>query len=237
MNTIAIIAGLVLIAVVGFLAFPAASVARFIKRAGPYALIGIGGLLTLFGRGGIGIMMIMGGVALLRRFGGVGTFGPSSLPGSSGKSGAKKSSVRSAMFEMELDHQTGEMNGVILAGRQEGALLDDLEEDELLDLYSEIQADEESVALLEAYLDRRFPGWREDAELKSDAGHREPAGSGSMGEEEAYEILGIAPGASAAEIRTAHRRLMKGAHPDSGGSTFLAAKVNEAKDVLLKGHS
>lgn len=60
---------------------------------------------------------------------------------------------------------------------------------------------------------------------------RKPAGG--MTREEAYAVLGLQPGASAMEIRAAYRRLMAAAHPDKGGSDWIAARLNQARDVLL----
>jgi hypothetical protein len=95
--------------------------------------------------------------------------------------------------------------------------------------------DPDGARLLETYLDRRFAGWRETAQGQSEAGGG-LGGSGSMSAQEAYQILGLAPGAGSEEIVRAHRILMKKLHPDHGGSTSLAARVNQAKDVLLRGH-
>jgi DnaJ-domain-containing protein 1 len=95
--------------------------------------------------------------------------------------------------------------------------------------------DEESRALLVAYLDRREPGWSEHAQGDAAAG-RAAASSGKMSEQEAYQILGLERGASADAISHAHRTLMKKLHPDQGGSTYLAARINEAKEILLRHH-
>jgi hypothetical protein len=150
------------------------------------------------------------------------------------KSPGQNSRVRSAFLEMELDHDTGSMHGRILAGPHEGKSLDALDVATLLGLFADI--DGESRALLAAYLDRREPRWRENAQADAAAGPRNPPSSGKMTEEEAYQILGIQAGASAQDIGRAHRSLMKKLHPDQGGSTYLAARVNEAKDVLLRRH-
>jgi hypothetical protein len=144
------------------------------------------------------------------------------------------SRVRSAFLEMELDHDTGAMHGTITSGRYGGASLDTLELSTLLALQSEF--DQESRTLLAAYLDRRNPRWREHVHGGSTAGEGTAANSGKMSEQEAYQVLGLQPGATAQEISRAHHTLMKKLHPDQGGSTYLAARVNQAKDVLLRRH-
>jgi hypothetical protein len=145
----------------------------------------------------------------------------------------KASRVQSNFLAVELDHDTGAMTGEIIAGRLTGTKLDQLELSTLVGLLAEF--DTESRDLLAAYLDRRHPRWREDAQGDAAAGSG-PARSGKMTKEEAYQVLGLEAGASAEQIGRAHRGLMKKLHPDQGGSTYLAARVNEAKDVLLRRH-
>jgi hypothetical protein len=147
------------------------------------------------------------------------------------------SRVRTAFVEMELDLDTGAMRGVILAGPHEGRALDEIDVETLAAAVEAIDAD--SAQLLAAYLDRRQPGWRETTQPHPDAGRSDGEGGrrGPITTQEAYEILGLQPGAPANEIRRAHRDLMKKLHPDKGGSTYLAARVNEAKDFLLRDHT
>ena len=231
MTSVVVLIGILVIALVLFVSIDAATLARLLRRVVPMVLIGAGAGLIFLKQAGLGSFLMFSGVALWRRMRGVRSFGPS-------RSGQqKRSSVRSAALEMELDHETGGMNGLVLVGQHEGKELDLMERDELFELRSEISDDGESLALLDAYLDRRLAGWREDAHADTDTGQGSAPSSGPMGKKEAYEVLGLSAGASVEEIRKAHRRLMKSAHPDSGGSTFLAAKINEAKDVLLGSHS
>jgi hypothetical protein len=136
---------------------------------------------------------------------------------------------------MELDHDSGAMRGRILAGKYEGVSLEALDPATLSGLLGGI--DNESQQLLMAYLDRRDSRWREHAQHDAAAGRGSGAASGGkMTEEEAYQVLGLQPGAGAEDIGRAHRSLMKKLHPDQGGSTYLAARVNQAKDVLLRRH-
>jgi hypothetical protein len=150
-------------------------------------------------------------------------------------SASRISRMRSAYLEVELDHESGVMRGRVLAGRYQGVVLDALDRRTLVELLGQIDGD--SRQLLLAYLDRREPGWREDTQRDAAAGSgRRATSSGKMTEEEAYQILGLQAGASAQDVARAHRSLMKKLHPDQGGTTYLAARVNEAKDVLSRRH-
>jgi hypothetical protein len=129
----------------------------------------------------------------------------------------------------------------VTMGRYAGRRLDDLGKSDFPALARELsRLDPAALPLLEEELDRRFPGWREDMQANPHLwglGGRAGGGSGAMTEDEAYQILGLAPGAGAEAIRDAHRALIKKLHPDAGGSTYLAARVNEAKALLMKRHS
>jgi hypothetical protein len=93
------------------------------------------------------------------------------------------------------------------------------------------------LSSLAAYFDGRRAGGGKHAQTDADSGSgARPAAGSKMTEQEAYQILGIAPGASVTEVTRAHRSLMKKVHPDQGGTTYLAARINEAKDVLLRNH-
>jgi DnaJ domain len=202
------------------------AVVRFAKVSGGTVALAGAATLAATGRVGLAVPLGLAGLTLLGLWPGMSAFGRRAR-------GGQTSRVRSAFLEMELDHDTGAMRGRILAGRHEGASLDALETTTLVGMLGEI--DEESRALLAAYLDRRTPGWREHAQGNAAAGQGGTP-RGPMTQEEAYQILGLQPGASAEEIGHAHRALMKRLHPDQGGSNYLAARVNEAKDVLLRRH-
>jgi hypothetical protein len=154
-------------------------------------------------------------------------------------SGRNRASVaRSAWIYMRLDLDAGVMEGRALDGPYAGRDLNKLSREESLKLYDLCRReDPDGGRLLETYFDRRFAGWRQAYQSEGEAGRASGfSGSGAMTRDEAYEILGLPKGAAADEIVRAHRSLMKKLHPDHGGSTALAARVNQAKDVLLDRH-
>ena len=147
----------------------------------------------------------------------------------SGRTSGQASSVATADLRMTLDHETGDMDGEVLAGNLAGERLSTLDLAALTALYNDLAGDD-SRQLLGAYLDRRFPGWT-DASTRREA----PACPSEMDESQALAVLGLAAGATEAEVREAHRRLMQKLHPDRGGSDYLAATLNRAKEVLIGG--
>ena len=153
------------------------------------------------------------------------------FPGRSRSTG-QSSGVRTAWLDMELDHDSGDMSGTVLKGAHAGRRLDQMKQDDVVALYNEAAADDpESARLLEAYLDRTFGGdWRGRNHAEDAKPERATTG---MSRAEALKVLGLEEGASDDEIRAAHRRLMLQNHPDKGGTDYIAAKINEAKDVLL----
>ena len=155
--------------------------------------------------------------------------------GPAGGAGAapEHSEVRTGDLRMRLHHATGEMDGEVLMGPFQGRWLSGMDLDELNALRTDL-SDTQSAPLLDTYMERRF-GSRQDGADEEQGQRAGPTGSDAeMTESRALEILGLEPGASEQEIVEAHRRLIQRLHPDRGGSTFLAATLNEAKRVLLK---
>jgi len=211
--------------------------ARAIKISGGVVALAVAAFTGIRGELAVAIPLGIFGAGLLgwSPFGASGFTNIGGLFGSSGqRSPGQASRVRSQFFEMTLDHDSGALSGRIVAGPNAGRSLEEFDLAQLIGMISGLDA--ESVPLLESYLDRRFPAWRENAQADAAGGQRRAAPSGKMTDEEAYQILGLKPGAGRDEIGRAHRALMKKLHPDQGGSTYLAARVNEAKEILLRTH-
>ncbi|MBR0831172.1 DnaJ domain-containing protein [Bradyrhizobium manausense] len=215
-----------------------AVLARAIKIGGGVVALAVAAFTGLKGELAVAIPLGIFGAGLLgwspfttTGFGNIGgLFG-----GGASRAPGQTSRVRSQFLDMQLDHDSGRLAGQIVAGPNAGRQLDEFDLAELVAMCPAFDA--ESVALLESYLDRRFPAWRQNAQGDAAGRQRRTAPSGKMTTEEAYQILGLQPGAGRDEISRAHKSLMKKLHPDQGGSTYLAARVNEAKDTLLRTHN
>lgn len=160
--------------------------------------------------------------------GGAGPFGPA--PGA-GPAGGTASEARTDWLAMQLDHATGRIDGSVVRGPFAGRRLDDLSEDELHELWLAVRPDAQSLRLLEAWLDRGGADWR--GRFRARGGAAADSGGGAMTREEALSILGLEEGAGPEEVKAAHRELMQKLHPDHGGSGYFAAKLNQAKALLL----
>lgn len=233
---VALLLGFVVILQLAARADPKA-LAKIIRYVG----IGLSGLLGLVllltGRFGFAVPVFMFCFWLMGRrlpIPGMGGGFPGGFGGGFGggpKTPGQASDIETAFLSMSLDHDSGEMEGKVLQGRFVGTRLSDLSLSDLYQLLEEISVDGDSARLLEAYLDRHVgPDWREDV---GQAGGQTGSSFGAMTPEEAYDVLGLRPGAPADAIRKAHKELMLKLHPDHGGSTLLAARVNAAKDLLL----
>ncbi len=158
-----------------------------------------------------------------------------------GPTPGQASDIETAYLRMRLDHDSGELDGTVLDGSFRGRQLSELAPADLMALLQECRVnDAQSASILESYLDRVHGAeWRggEDAAGAGGSDGRSGAAPGgrAMTVEEAYDILGLRPGAGKDEIREAHHKLMLKNHPDHGGSTYIAAKINQAKELLLGG--
>ena len=145
------------------------------------------------------------------------------------------SSVETRFLRIELDQASGKLFGTVKQGRHAGENLQDLPLQELVSLLQEYtRIDPESAQLLVAYLDRsEHTHWRSTCNQNTSDQRQRQANPSGMSKQEAYAILGLHEDASTDEIIEAHRRLMQKLHPDRGGNDYLAAKINQAKDLLL----
>ncbi len=212
-----------------------AQVATALKVAAiTLAIVGVV-LLVVVGR--IGLVLMLAGLLMplairwrnARRLAGMRTGdAPSASTGGT-------SHVDTSYFAMTLDHDSGALDGEVRKGAQRGRLLSTLDLPTLLGLLADCGDDAASQQVMTAYLDRHHDGWREAAAPRGD--HEYSAGGTgaqpALTRAEAFRILGLQPGADEAAIKEAHHRLMKKFHPDQGGSAWFAARINEARDLLI----
>lgn len=119
-----------------------------------------------------------------------------------------------------------QISGEVLAGQYKGATLESLSESQLQELLKNYQTeDPESARLISFYISKRFN--------QTNQQQSSSASSTQMSRREALQILGLDESADSKAVIKAHRSLMQKFHPDRGGSDYLAAKINQAKDFLL----
>lgn len=225
---------LILLLLRGFTRVNVAVLARQLRTLGGVLALAGAGVLLVRGLASYAMPLAMLGSWLLWGHG-TGSLGRWRGTPQSGQT----SRVVTDTLDAELDHDTGVLHGTVRTGRFAGRALEAMTPAELADLWRECRfADPPSAQIIEAWLDRTHLSWHDDMARQAGSGEPEPpprTPSGAMTRAEAYEILGLAPGATPEQIRRAHRELMMKMHPDHGGSTFLAAKINQAKDMLLDG--
>ncbi|WP_374448753.1 hypothetical protein [Stella sp.] len=203
-----------------------AVLARWVRIAGAVLLAAAAVLLVVSGR--VGTAMMLGSLLLpffvrWRQLG-------RRVRAAAGPPRGQSSTVETPFVEMTLDHDSGAVTGLVRAGAFAGRTLESLSFAEALALWREAAADADSARVIEGWLDRAHgEDWRDRAGGAAGGA----TGGGPMTEAEALAILGLEAGAGEEEVRGAHRRLMMANHPDRGGSTWVAAKLNEAKDRLL----
>ena len=196
------------------------------KKLAGGAIIVVSGLLALRGLSAYAVPLFAVGLGML----GQSSIFPNGFPWNR-KTAGQKSRVVTGILAMELDHDSGTMSGEVLSGPLKGRSLAALNPADLQSLYNFCAAaSDQSVSLLEAWLDRSKPEWRDTWKGNEKA---RQSGTSTMSGDEALAVLGLKAGATNDDIKNAHRRLMKDFHPDRGGSDYLAAKINQAKDILL----
>ncbi|MEI8395533.1 MAG: hypothetical protein WCF85_12405 [Rhodospirillaceae bacterium] len=209
----------------GFLMMEPRMLAVTLRRAGIAAGLLVALFLVLSGRAGLLVALaVMAGPMLWR-----------ARKRLCGSASGRTSRVETRLLRMILYHDTGILAGEIIGGGFAGRPLDSLSFDETMELMAECRRlDPQSITVLETWLDRtRGPQWRERQGAGARTETAPETGSGALSRAEALEILGLSPGATPEAIKEAHRHLMAGVHPDRGGSTWLAAKLNQARDALL----
>ena len=211
------------------------TLARALKWLGVGVLALFASWFVLSGRALVLVPLLLFGLPFLRRRALAGLRGINPFQWGQAPSRGQCSNVETATVRMTLDHDSGGIEGEVIRGPLAGRPFATLSMADLVGLRDECVTDDgESVPLIEAYLDRSWPDWRA-GESRGANGEGAAADSGApMSEREAWGVLDLEPGASHEDIKAAHHRLMKKLHPDQGGSTYLATKINQAKELLLR---
>ena len=146
-------------------------------------------------------------------------------------SSGQQSLVETQYLSMRLDHDSGQLSGSVKNGLHAGIELHQLSQNQLLDLYkSYLKLDSDSEQLLGNYIDRTYgTEWRS----QNQSNNVDETSTAQLSVNEAYAVLGLEPDANKQSILNAHKQLMQKIHPDRGGSSYLAVKINQARDLLI----
>ncbi len=210
-----------------YLKIEPAQLKRYGRKLGGYASFAAAAFLVLKGRIDVALLLAgLGGWLLGVKIPILPWYQPN----------ASAEPLRTAWLDLNRG-MDGALDGQVIGGPYAGRTLSTLDRDDLMRLHDALSAsDPAGYGLFQTYLDRRLPGWRQTAEGHAHTRERRAAPSSAMTEQEAHEVLGIEMGASEEQIREAHRALLRKLHPDQGGSTWLATRINMARDVLLNRH-
>ncbi|UPG70991.1 hypothetical protein MVG78_10160 [Roseomonas gilardii subsp. gilardii] len=216
---------LLLLALRGFASASPAQVKAALFWLAVFLALALGGLLVLSGRGPVALFLLFTlGPLAWRRWQSrrlARGFGAAPPP-----QGSPEDAVETATLSLRIDPASGIMSGTVLRGRYAGRDLARLQRSQIEEIFADcLENDPDSLPLLEAWLARMQPEGEEKPP---------PPGSAPMRREEALAVLGLPPEASPEQVQAAYLRLMRVAHPDRGGSDWLAARLNEARDTLLR---
>lgn len=220
-----LLAALIAIPILVFAYTPAARLAGIYRNILPIGSIALGAVLTLAGRGIVGLPLIALGLALWQR----------------NRMVAKKTKdrpgiIRSAAIEISIEKSSRIQDGIegrLLTGDFEGKTLSSLSLAQTKQCMVEVKSDKESLLLIEAYLDRKLPTWRENSDFNVSSRRGKTPRSSAMTEQEAYQILGLQGSATAQQVSDAHSLLMDRVDPERTNSGIFAAKINLALQTLV----
>jgi hypothetical protein len=136
------------------------------------------------------------------------------------------SQFRTKSLLVSVNFASKQMDGEILQGEFTGQRLSELSPEQLQTLAEHLkETDRESFVLLQTYMLRNNRGGSDQTYQANNLSE--------LSEKEAYEVLGLDDNAPKEDVIKAHKRLIQRLHPDRGGSDYLAAKINAAKDKLV----
>lgn len=201
---------------------PASKLATFSRYALPIGTIMIGSVLSLAGRGLVGLPLIGMGLAWWQR-----------IRALNAANKLQDAIIKTDELELNISktkNGPNALSGKLLTADFEGKFLSQLTTAQMFDCFGSLKG--ESAALLEAYLDCKFPAWREDAKLDLTPWKGDPSSTSAMTQHEANQVLGLRANATTQQARDAHALLVERINPDGASANLLISKLNDALVAL-----